>query len=300
MKKILSAFLLGATIFTVGCEKEKVFYETQSATSKVGLGFGTPNTDPIVLTVDATTSTLEVPINAYVNGGGSATATVVVDESLVTAYNDANGTEFEVMPSDIYTIPATIAVTGGEGLANATIDIQKLLTYGTQFAIACKITGASGGTSYVIPGNSEIVIVIKVKNAWEGDYSAKGYFFHPSSPRAIARDKFLGTIDPNTTEMELGDLGGSGYYFHFDVEGASVVNWQPVGAAPAVPASGFMTLDNPAGIGTYPGPGGFTHDIYNNTYDEAGGIFWLHYGYGVGSSSQSGFTRQTYEKLTAQ
>lgn len=295
MKKILSVFLLGTALLTAGCDKEKIFFQEELNGAKTGAGFGLPNSEPLSLTVEASSSIITEAINAFAAGGGSANVTLAVDESLVTAYNDANGTAVEVMPSDIYTLPSAISISGGSGSSDATFDIQKLLTYGTTFAIGLKITGVSGGTDYIVPGNSQLVIIIKVKNAYEGDYSAKGYLVHPSSPRAIARDKFVATIDPNTSEVELGDLGGSNYYFDFDVDGSTVNNWVPVGATPPLPSSGFMTVDNPTGNATYPG-GSYTSVNYPNTYDA--GVFKLHYGYGVGSSGQAGYSREIFETLT--
>lgn len=289
--------MLGTALFTAGCDKEKIFFEEQLSGAKTGAGFGLPNSEPLALTVEASTTSVTEAINAFVSGGGSANVTLAVDESLVAAFNDANGTEIEVMPSDIYTLPSSISISGGSGSADASFDITKMLTYGTYFAIGIKITAVSGGTDYVVPGNSELVITIKVKNPYEGDYAAKGYFVHPSAPRAIARDKFVATIDPNTSEVELGDLGGSAYYFHFDVDGSTVTNWVPVGATPAAPSSGFMTVDNPTGSTTYPGSP-YTSANYPNTYDAASGVFKLHYGYGVGSSGQTGYSRETFETLT--
>jgi hypothetical protein len=297
MKKILSAFLLGSILFTAGCEKEKVFFEEELNGATSGAGFGLSNNDPLSVTVEATSTTITQAINAFAAGGISADLNLAVDESLVTAYNDANGTAIEVMPSDIYTLPSSISISGGSGSSDATFDIQKLLTYGTTFAIGLQITDVSGGTSYIVPGNSQLVIIIKVKNAYEGNYSAKGYLVHPSSPRAIARDKFVATVDPNTSNVELGDLGANGYYFDFDVDGSTVNNWVPTDATPALPSSGFMTIDNPTGDPNYPG-GSYTSANYPNTYDEASGIFKLHYGYGVGSSGQEGFSREVYETLT--
>ncbi|CAN5761623.1 hypothetical protein BH10BAC2_BH10BAC2_08050 [soil metagenome] len=294
MKKILSAFLLGTALFTAGCDKEKIFFQEESNGAKTGAGFGLPNSEPLALTVEASSTSVTEAINAFVANGGSGNVTLSVDESLVTAYNDANGTEIEVMPSDVYTFPTSISVSGGSGSSDATFDITKLLTYGTNFAIGLKITGVSGGTDYVVPGNSELVITIKVKNAYEGDYGVKGYFVHPSSPRAIARDKFVATIDPNTSEAELGDLGGLDYYFDFDVDGSTVSNWVAAVATPPAPSSGFMTVDNPTGNATYPGSP-YTSANYPNTYDEATGTFKLHYGYGSGSSSQTGYSREVFE-----
>ncbi|QEC66970.1 DUF1735 domain-containing protein [Panacibacter ginsenosidivorans] len=297
MKKILSAFLLGTALFSAGCSKEKVFFEEELNGAKAGAGFGLPNSEPLSLTVEASSTSITQAINAFAASGISADINLAVDESLVTAYNDANGTAIDVMPSDVYSLPSSISISGGSGSADATFDIQKLLTYGTTLAIGLKITDVSGGTDYIVPGNSELVIIIKVKNAYEGDYGVKGYFVHPSSPRAIAKDKFVSTVDPNSSEAELGDLGGSAYYFDFDVDGSTVDNWVAVGATPPAPQSGFMTVDNPTGNATYPG-GNYTSANYPNTYDEATGIFKLHYGYGGGAGSQAGYTREIFETWT--
>ena len=78
-----------------------------------------------------------------------------------------------VMPSDVYSIPSSITINGGSGSADASFDIQKLLEYGTSAAIGFKITAVSGATSYVMPGNSQIVVTIKVKNPYEGDYASR-------------------------------------------------------------------------------------------------------------------------------
>lgn len=171
MKKILSAFLLGTALFTAGCDKEKIFFEDELDGAQTGAGFGLPNQEPIDLAVEGSNTSYTETINAFVDNNGSANLTLAVDESLVTAYNEANGTEFPVMPADVYNLPTSISVSGGKGSADATFDITKLLTYGTSFAIGVKITGASGGTSYVLPGNSQKVIIVQVKNKYDGVYT---------------------------------------------------------------------------------------------------------------------------------
>lgn len=133
-----------------------------------------------------------------------------------------------------------------------------------------------------------------------GNYTASGYFFHPTSPRYFSQSAPLTLISGSTYEVPMADLVG--YSFRFTVDGTNhLINWTPGGSTPAIPSSGFMTLDNPGNI-TYtvtPGPGTapYTQSNYNNTYDPATHTFYLHYGYAIGSSDQSGFTRQVYEKL---
>lgn len=170
MKKISVAFLLSAFIIAAGCEKEKVFFEEQLSDSKSGVGFGQPNSETILLAVEATDPSVTAVLKAFLSGNnkGEANVSIVADPSLVDAYNAANGTSFPIMPSDVYTLPSSISISGGSGSADLVIDIQKLVTYGIGFALGVKISDVSGGTDYVMPGNSEQVIIVQVKNKYDG------------------------------------------------------------------------------------------------------------------------------------
>lgn len=311
MKKTLFVCsLLSAAVFFNGCVKQDEFLDIAKEGAAESVGFGSSNLDGIVYNVDAVaTPVLTEAINVFLSGksGGAITVNIAADPAVITAYNDANGSAYEELPADAYTFPTSISIPANntQGSADFTVDINKLLSYGnTQFAIGLSITSVSGGPGKVMANNQDLFMLINVKNPYDGDYDARGWFFHPSAPRAIAKTKSMVTITAATSEVELGDLGGSSYFFHFDVSGSNCTNWTPVGAAPASPQSNFMTLDNPAGVDyatsapNKPGVAPYTKDIYNNTYDGDGLIFWFHYGYGVGSSGQEGFTRQTYEKLT--
>lgn len=147
-----------------------------------------------------------------------------------------------------------------------------------------------------IQGNSQILT---------GGYNSTGYFFHPSAPRAITTSKTLAQISTNRYQLDLGDIGGQGWYFQFDVDASNnLVNWSAQGATPAVPASGFMTTDNPGNIvfsvSPPPGSAPYLHSTYNNRYDPVSKTFYLHYGYAGGSTGETGYNRQIYEKLTLQ
>ena len=136
--------------------------------------------------------------------------------------------------------------------------------------------------------------------AQEGDYLFSGYFFHPTSSRAISGEKIVVKINDSTYQTAIGDLYGSGYLFNFQIDANNkLVNWHAVGTTPLEPASGFMTVDNPGNFSYYPDTTqGFTSDVYNNTYDPATRTFYFHYGYGVNSTGQSGYSRQIYETVT--
>ena len=148
-------------------------------------------------------------------------------------------------------------------------------------------------------------MIISDANAQLQLINAEVYFFHPTLPRYNSGiGTHLRIIDSNTYQLEVGDLGiSSGYSFQFQVDANyKLVNWVAIGSTPAAPASGFMTLDNPGKIAypisPLPGQWPFNSTLYNNTYDPLTHTFYLHYGYGTGSSSQAGYTRQIYEKCT--
>lgn len=133
-----------------------------------------------------------------------------------------------------------------------------------------------------------------------GNYTVTGYYFHPTGPVVINRLKSVTQVSSNTYQAELGGLGSQNYKFQFSIDiNNNLINWIPIGVTPPLPASGFMTIDNPGNF-TFPvnpGPGTspWLHSIYNNKYDPATGIIHMHYGYGVGSVDQNGYTRQFYE-----
>ena len=293
-------------IILAGCEKEKDYLAGAKAGSVNAVGFGVSNGNAIVLNVDATTTSIDTLLKVFFNNSqtySSATnVTVTVDTAVLSAYNNANGSTFDTMPSGVYSIaPLSIPANAKEGNAKVSIDISSLLSYGTAFGLGLTITSVQGGPGSIHTENSQIVIIVRVKNAYDADYTVTGFFFHPSAPRSIALTKHLSTVGAKTSYAGLGDLGSA---FLFDVDGSALTNWVPQGA-PA--ASGFMTLDNPAGVDysssapNNPGAGEWVSSKYNNTYSTEGTpTFWMHYGYKSGGAGQETYTRQVYEKWVRQ
>ena len=254
--------------------------------------------------------------------GSYPATTVTIDntsaQALVSAFNAANAmnsnyvgnggdTSYQVLPDSTFkwlnttaTVdPTTHLAVFQLQITSTKVDLATDLSPTIGYALGITIKSCSS-SAVSIPSNTNTkIILIKVRNAYDASYTVDGYFFHPSSPRAITQKiKSLSTVSIVTSIGDLGDLGGSGYQFQFDVSPTNTLtNWVNQGSTPAVPASGFMTKDNPAGIPTYPGTTtGFVAKTYNNTYDATNMIFWMHYGYGVGAPNQNGYGRQVYEK----
>lgn len=220
------------------------------------------------------------------------TVTFAKDPSIIAAYNTKFGTKYEELPAAAYKLPAlSVVIPAGQQEVKVPIELfADKIDLAKSNMIAFRLTDASGQT--VASNFRQIVFPVLVKNVYEGNYNVTGYFFHPSAPRSISATKYLSTVSGTRSEGQVGDLGGWG--FRFDVA-ANVSNWESAGSTPAAPAAGFMTEDNPAGIGTYPGPGGFDKTTFPNTYDAASKTFKFHYGYAGGSTGQAGYTRQIYE-----
>lgn len=135
-----------------------------------------------------------------------------------------------------------------------------------------------------------------------GTYDATGYFFHPTATRPLGLVKTITQVSGNTYQLDLADLGGSGYSFQFDIDIFNhITNWVAVSNTPTAPQSGFMTADDPGnfypdGAG-YPGTSPWVQSTYDNTYNPFTHTLYLHYGYTSGALDQNGFGRQVYEKL---
>ncbi len=222
------------------------------------------------------------------------TATLVLKNSLVTA----NG--LTILPTNAYTIPSlTVTIPKNGGVVSVPMTLNKaLLNLSLVYGIAFELTTVSEGVISDLA--HEITIALIIKNAYHADYNVTGFFFHPSAPRGISGVKGMSTVGAARVQAQVGDLGG--WNFQMDISGATLSNWGSANGAtpPAPPASGFFSADNPGAIG-YPGPefpgtAPYVQSTYNNTYNPATKTFFFHYGYGGGSTSPNGWTRNVYER----
>lgn len=124
-------------------------------------------------------------------------------------------------------------------------------------------------------------------NKYEGSYTSNGYFYHPSSPRAItnlAKNVLTasGPDSANSVIVDLGDLGSSGYRALITVDPST--NNLTITAAPGAAGSPY-TMFTSGLPSTSPGytPQWTGSASCNNTYDPATKTFYVRYGYMVGT-----------------
>ena len=242
----------------------------------------------------------------------SQTVTIQLSNQVITDYNTANGATYTALPSNVYTFDPANPLTGGAitltfgpgefaKSIKINLDLTNLPSSPVKSALGFTITSTS--TGQVSASTKSAFVSIGAKNAYEASYTVTGFFFHPTAGRAIASTKAITTLSPTRCQAAHSDLAG--YFIQFDVSATNTLtNYAPAGSTPAVPASGFMTQDNPAGqdysdatnLGNKPGTAPFNNTTYNNTYNPAAKTFWLHYGYQSGGNGEATFTRQVYEK----
>lgn len=242
--------------------------------------------------------------------GGSVDAdlpvTLAVNASALADFNTNQSTSYVIPPSDVFSFPATATIPKGTRDITVRVVIKGTSSYDFTKKYALPLTISTSASGVVVSQNlGTSIYSFIVRNKYDGDYAATGYVFHPSSPRSFNTTYAVGTISPNQCKFPFGDLYSSNYYFGGTVPAASgaVTGYTPLGAIPTGAKSGFMTADNPGGIGyptapVQPGTAPWKSDVYNNSYDVSAKTFWFHVGYDATAAiGQNGWTRQLYMKL---
>ncbi|TDW99134.1 uncharacterized protein DUF1735 [Dinghuibacter silviterrae] len=237
------------------------------------------------------------------------TVSIAIDTAALTAFNNDQGTSYILPPTDVFSVPSSIVIKKGtpSTITRFTVTGASDYDYTKSYCLPLTITSSSYGVVSSNYGTAMYTFVLN--NKYAGTYTTTGYFFHPSSPRAISGDYRVYTTGVTTNKFPIGDLpaGGNPYYFVASTPdgGGALTGYTAAGNAPASPASGFMTLDNPGNVNysgaapNAPGTSPYLSSTYNNSYDATKKIYWLHVGYAGGATGQTGYTRQVYMEMVS-
>ena len=278
MKKIASFLSLAMALMVVatGCLKDKDFdaqrYGIQIADVK-GVAFPNANASPLSYGLDVSASpqvinnllfvTLEtstVPdqdVNVTI-----ANTTGTQAAGLIATYNAEHGTNVQVLPANLWSIPFNATVPAGSKnvMLPFTITNTTTLDPNLSYGIALTITQSSSG--YQIAENQKTVLVIfSVKNKYDGVYLLTGY--HNRAPYTF----------PYETEVHLITTGPSSVIFYWPLAGSvghpigvspGGLSWYGPTVAPNIvfdPATDLVTNVFNSGIGGPP------IDIFPGPYD---------------------------------
>lgn len=318
MKIILKNSIIFLLVMVVlgGCLKTNPLYEGYSSIKPIAdIPLSHLSSDTLTVyaldvapSADATIDTLVAVHLSDKNHVGDVTFQLGLgtSDSAYIAFMAAHP-EYTLMPSNLYSFDSSVTIHNAGVLNTADFSVKfktaaldtagNNLFISNEYVLPIIIKNAGG---YEIASNFRMILMrVTAKNPYDADYKVTGWFFHPTSGRAINLTKHLSTASAIGLQAGAGDLGTP---FTFDVSGNnSLTNWVSFGFT----SSGFMTQDNPGNVdysnasnaGHVPGDATFNSTIYNNTYDPATKTFYMHYGYVNGATTgQSGYTRQIYEK----
>jgi hypothetical protein len=205
--------------------------------------------------------------------------TLRLDSNAVKAYNAANGTNYVVPPSNLYSIPTlTVTIPKGSRTADVIVKAVPNNLAGVPYALGFTIATVADPSIRISGNYKTLVAAIGVKNEYEGSYKAVGYFQHPTAPRSINMDKYLSTVSANASEATLGDLAGTNIVITVNTDNSVIIT--PGTGTSGTTASVTKIDDDP---------------FYNNKYDPSTKTFKLKYGYPT-----PGPTRIITETLTRQ
>lgn len=282
MRKHFLFILLSFVLFSSGCLKEKEVIEVNDNTSRVITEFtnGDSTTlNSLALTISTglvETDLTEVRILPRSNATKNVEVKIELNPGLIDAYNAENGTNYGIPPSSAYAFNThSYTLTPNAKTANVKISIDPSALVGNEYALGFTITSVTDGEISVL--KKDYLVELKAKNAFDGEYTATGFFYHPTLPRDIDQPKTLLTVGPTSVLCELGDLGGNNYFAIFDVDASNNVNISVAPGASGGPYTMFtagLPSANPGYTPQWPGS-----DQCTNVYDPVNQEFRVRYGY---------------------
>ncbi len=135
-----------------------------------------------------------------------------MDDALIAAYNSANGTSFEILPSDAYSLGTkTLTIPAGQQFASTSIEIyQSKIDPAKSYLLPISIKDAGG---IALTSNLNTLYFNIIGNVIAGDYSWDfTRWNNPAGSGAPASSSFTGDvatfIADNSTQVEV----PSGYF----------------------------------------------------------------------------------------
>ena len=226
MKKILlaSLFVAGLSVAFTSCLKDKGFdnneYGINDADTQppgVGFPFGSKARTDFGLDVSATAQSVSGLVYVNLESGTAAKSDVKVTltnntAALLAAYNAANGTSIQALPTALYTVPLNLTIPSGGRNVQTDIVISNTtsLDPNISYAIGLTISNVDGG--YTIASNlKNLFIVFSVKNKYDGRYNLRGYHNRPGLDAPYNETVEMETSGPNSVTMKWPENGGQPY-----------------------------------------------------------------------------------------
>jgi len=223
----------------------------------------------------------DIPNNTELNT--PLTVRLKINPTLIADYNTENGTAFETLPRNFYTVDPSVQIIGeyvevtfapGEYIKPININLDgNLINLSKAYALGYSVAEASGKT--ISSDQRDVVVTINFRNKWDGLYRASGDILgHPT---------LTGPFGP--IEIELVTAGNNSVYIgsagavigQIYKDPATGLHGYFTGVIPQFvisPANDITVTDGPNNTVVFFYPAGGT-----NTYNDATKTFIISYGW---------------------
>ncbi|HEY0678767.1 MAG TPA: DUF4361 domain-containing protein [Chitinophagaceae bacterium] len=235
-------FLMTGMLFSA-CLKEKYQIENDGNTDRVIAeftnakdGVGSVALEFATQMIEVDLTELRIPPRSEING--SVQVKIAENNALVTTGG------YSTLPPGSYSIVQNeYTLTANERKATVRLKVNPSALVGGSFAIGLSIQQVSQGE--INQAAKDILIEVKVKNDYEGEYYAQGLLiaytgadntFPLQAQYEIDEDKTLTTIDQTTVEMIVGYPPFTGAYMFLEIDPVTnLVTVTPSAAPPTFP-----------------------------------------------------------------
>lgn len=260
MKKLLYSLVVsGLAVSMTGClndDEHFTDFQNVGAVAEIPSSafYGIEDNQGLQIQTAPTNYSFDVNIASPNPPTQDVTVSLSIDQATLDAYNKANETSYTLLPATLYQVSSlTATVKAGTRLAPINLSffsgVDKVpdpTAYNdAEYALPLKITSATNNVT--VSSNFGIkIIVLKIKNQYDGDYRSVGTFNHPTAGiRAINRDKTLSTINGTTVQTEYADLGDAAQMW-LKVNADNTVTITPKGTASAATVQFGVNKYDPA------------------------------------------------------
>lgn len=218
LNRTLTAVAMVSTALLTGCLKDKDYdngliqsvHSTGAVPKVIGVNLTTTQTSNFFVDVftnsDVDTTVQLIPVTLATADPAPADihVTLTADQSIVDAYNEANGTAYED-PGSLYTLldNGVVTIPKGQHTGYLKIKFKPSDFLGGTWAVGYQISNIQE-SGYTISGNlSTGIVALVIKNDYDGVYHAVGHFDHPSLAGDYDTEWTFATLGQYTNEFQL-------------------------------------------------------------------------------------------------
>jgi len=205
--------MLAGLLAASSCKRDFIYGDIHPNTDRVIVEFvDAKDAHSVSMNYSSSVATVEVAdvqfmVRSLVKSNG--TVKIVGDPTVVTAYNATNGTNYTPVPGGLFALKASdIELTPSERKQKVSILINPSNVATGQWAIGLSISSTTLGEVSQIA--STVVIILSVKNKYDGVYHLKGFYVRTDNPpynNPFETDVQMVTTGPNSVAMYWDDAG---------------------------------------------------------------------------------------------